>query len=395
MSNDAIAISFIGSFSGPYGAIITPMFEEGFLTWVEDVNARGGIHNRKVVVKRVDHAETVEGGIAACKQAVSNGTFMAVIGEGTGEGNDSAANCLDKAGFLNFGWLSNPNPAWRSSFSIVASSSDFGTSLPSVIENMAGDKGKKVGLIASTPLAFAVMKDAYLKEAKARGLNIVGVEKIEPTQTSFAPQLLRLRDAGAQHVTILSGIESVGVLRDAAALNYRPKWTGGGWIYDIETQAARDTAKGVLGLKMTTTVDTPAFAAFMAKKRQRGIDRPQSADGEALLFYGEGLVMEEVLRRAGPMPTTTTLRAGMESMKGFETAIFPPITWGPGNVLGTHASWPVVCCNADWTWKSMGPPQERFTAATPQASGSGAGAPASAASRPAVVRRPHRMLPVR
>jgi hypothetical protein len=52
----------------------------------------------------------------------------------------------------------------------------------------------------------------------------------------------------------------------------------------------------------------------------------------------------------------------MESIKGYDNGILPPITWGPGDHLGTQAAFPVACCGAKNTWKSLGPAADRFDA---------------------------------
>jgi len=47
-------------------------------TWVDDVNAHGGINGRKVIAKKIDNKDTVEGGVAACKTIKTNGSYLAV-----------------------------------------------------------------------------------------------------------------------------------------------------------------------------------------------------------------------------------------------------------------------------------------------------------------------------
>src|SRR5207302_518824 len=62
VTKDAITISAIAGFSGNYGAILTEIYDNGFGTWLDDVNAHGGIYGRKVVAKKDDNHDTVEGG---------------------------------------------------------------------------------------------------------------------------------------------------------------------------------------------------------------------------------------------------------------------------------------------------------------------------------------------
>ena len=61
-----------------------------------------------------------------------------------------------------------------------------------------------------------------------------------------------------------------------------------------------------------------------------------------------------MLRAAGPSPTRSSFVSGAETMAGFDNQILPPISYGPGDHIGTQAAFPVVCCNSDYTWKSDG-----------------------------------------
>ena len=95
-----MTVSVIAGFSGPLAGVISRAYE-GLLTWQDDVNGAGGIHGRKVVLKKVDHKETADGGVAACKEALSNGSFFAIVPEGV-EATLTAVGCLDAAGMPTF-----------------------------------------------------------------------------------------------------------------------------------------------------------------------------------------------------------------------------------------------------------------------------------------------------
>ena len=354
---NSIAVSVIQGFSGPSGAIVDRLYEEGFGTWVKDVNARGGIHGRKVILKKVDHKETADGGVGACKEVLSNGSFMAFIASGQGDGNVAAAGCLDKAGFLNLAFLGDRPSAWRHTYSFLASAKDQGLALATFVRNAMGDGHRKLGVIYLTLPVYASAKNAYVSKAKSLGSTIVGVEAVEPNQASFTAQLLRLQQAGAANVAIIAGLEAVGILRDSAALDYHPHFTGLYWIFDTMTQIARDTAKGARGLRVSATVETPANAEFRRKAAQYGSN---STTNESLVFYGMALLLGRVLEGAGGTPTQETLRAGLESITNYNNQILPPITYGPGDFVGTSATFPAVCCLSDYAWGSSGAARDQY-----------------------------------
>jgi hypothetical protein len=88
----------------------------------------------------------------------------------------------------------------------------------------------------------------------------------------------------------------------------------------------------------------------------RGRGRDRANDLEGFAAYGHALVVGELLTRAGPNPTRASLVAGAEGVKAYDNGILGPITWSPGDHVGIHATFPVVCCNPDYTWKTAGPP---------------------------------------
>src|SRR5205807_410818 len=97
VTKDAITISAIAGFSGNYGAILTEIYDNGFGTWLDDVNAHGGIHARKVVVKKVVNHDTVERRVSTCKVIQNNGTYLTVSIVGFRDADVRAVDCLEPA----------------------------------------------------------------------------------------------------------------------------------------------------------------------------------------------------------------------------------------------------------------------------------------------------------
>lgn len=353
-----ITISIIGSFSGVYGPP-TNVAYRGMETWIEDINRRGGIYGRKVIVKKVSNENSPEGGIAACKTVQSNGSFLAIS---SGSTYYTAYDCLDKAGFTTVysAGLRSLSGGWKHSYESATAWDEAGRALPSLIRKQ-GDGGQKIGVLyIHDTAALEGAAKAFVAQAKADGMNCCVVESAEPNAQSFTPQLLRLQKAQVKVMALSSLLESVGILRDAQAINFKPQWTSMyGLTLDIVSSVARDSAAGAYGVRPYAAVDSPSFAAFEAKATQYG--KAGALPAERFLFYANGLVLERVLLEAGPKPTKGSLIAGIESIKNFSTGAFPTLTWAPGRYYATNAVFPVICCRtSDWTWQGLGPPDDRF-----------------------------------
>ena len=353
--SDSIAISVVAGFSGPLAPVVEKAFE-GLATWQEDLNAAGGVNGRKVVLKRVDHKETADGGIAACKVAISNDTLFAAVLEGT-EANVTAVSCLDAAGVPTLFYSGTIDPGWKLAFSDVATSAQGGTILAGHVAETLGGVGKKVGVIYVNQVAYKAVSDTFVPRARKLGIQMGPVEAVEPNQASFTPQLLRMRQAGVEILVVSATAEAIGILRDAKSIGFSPKITGWGFTFDFVTQAARDLFTGVTGLRPNATVDSPAFERYAARMAARNRARDRTSDVEAFLAYGHGLFITEMLKKAGTAPTRQSLVAGTETIRGYDNGILVPLNFGPGDHVGPDAAFPTVCCSPDFTWKRLGGPR--------------------------------------
>jgi ABC-type branched-subunit amino acid transport system substrate-binding protein len=353
-----ITISAVAGFSGAEGTLTQQVYQ-GMLTWQADVNAHGGIYGRKVVLKQVDTAFTADGGVAACKAVLSNGSFSAILFSG-GDDVIAASDCLDKAHFVNL-YIYAAQPIyskWHYSFSMATHYDDSGTSAASYANHRLHDGAKKLGLVCLNTVDTQYSCGAFKNEARAEHLNVVDVESLEQNQSSCTSEDLHLQGAGVQQVTVFATLESVCLIRDAKAIGYNPQWTLGDFALDFLTQAARNLFTGVTGLRDGATTDTPGYAAYSAKASQYG--HGNALEQDSFIVYGESLVLGKALAVAGSNPTEASLLAGLEGLTSYANAITPPLSYSAADHAGSHDSFPAVCCTPNWTWKGDGAPALRF-----------------------------------
>lgn len=358
VTKDTVAVSVIAGFSGPLAAMVTRAYD-GLATWQDDVNAAGGINGRKVVLKKVDHKETADGGVAACKEALSNGTLFAIVPEGV-EATLTAVSCLDNAGMPTFYYSATTDPKWKVAFADIVTSAQGGTSMASYVRNALGGAGKKVGVIYVNQASYKSFADGLVPEAKRLGLDVAGVESVEPNQASFTAPLLRLKNAGVQVLVISATTDAVGILRDAKSMGWAPLFTGWGFQFDFVAAAGRNLFDGVAALRAYATVDSPAYEKYAQRMQARGRGRNRTDDLEGFAAYGHALLTGEVIKRAGPNPTRATVIAGAEGIKNYDNGVLGPISWSPTDHVGSLATFPTVCCNSDYTWKRTGAPRVAY-----------------------------------
>jgi branched-chain amino acid transport system substrate-binding protein len=353
-----IRFSVLYGRSGMYGQILDSVVDDGMGTWVEDINANGGINGRRVRMVKVDNRDTVEGGIAGCKEVQGNNSYFAFQLVGFGGADVSATDCLDRAGIPTFSYLvSAYNDRWRNVYTI----SEPGVTtrpLASFIKNVLKRGSTKIGLFVERDPLFTAGKQPFLEGMKAGGLKVVHTETVAPGQSSFVSEVSRMKNSGAETVVlIVSGPSGIGIPRDAASIGYQPVYTGNLFAHDEFSRGGAAIQRDIHALRYYASTNSPAFAKFVATANKYG--RGNNPTALTMSLYGLGLVVEQALRNAGPAPTRSNFGAAVESIVNYENGIVG-VSFGKGKRRAEGVQYPIKCCNGDNTWMGTGPPKKDF-----------------------------------
>lgn len=349
VTDDTITISVSGPRTG-LGDFYAAGEKAGFGVWLNEINANGGINGRKIEILKVDNQLTPDGAIAACQEEKDNGSLFAVIGAGY----SSEATCLEQAGVPSLTALVDQvDPKWTTMVHYLQSVETWGTNPADLIKEVAPKS--KVGVLYLRDMAYGfVAKGAFEKRAEELGLDVVDTESVAQGQASFVAELQRLRSAGAETAVMFVVTDALGILRDAASIDFEPRWVGAGFGFDALSQAARESMQGVISVRTYATKDIDAYADYVAKLEKYG-DKDAKPSAEGMGGYGQGLVVQELLELAGPNPTRESLVAAFEKIDGFETnGVYAPISW-KGRLEGTTETFAERCCAEDFTWQAFGP----------------------------------------
>lgn len=358
VSAKEIRFSVLYGRTGMYGQILDGVVEDGMGTWVEDVNARGGINGRRIRMIKVDNRDTVEGGIAGCKEVQQNNSYFAFSLVGFGGADVSATDCLNSAGIPTFSYLvSAYNSRWRSVYTI----SEPGVTtrpLASFIKNVLKRGNTKVGLFVEKDPLFTAGKQPFLDGMKAQGLKVVHTETVAPGQSSFVSEASRMKSSGAQTVVlIVSGPSGLGIPRDARTVGYEPVYTGNLFAHDEFSRAGAAVQRDIQAIRYYASTNSPAFAKFVETAKKYG--KANNPTALTMSVYGLGLVVDRALRNAGRAPTRANLGPAIEAIVNYENGIVG-VSFGKGNRRAEGLQYPIKCCNGDNTWMGTGPPRKVF-----------------------------------
>lgn len=358
VTKDTITISAMAGFSGNYGAILNTIYDRGFGTWIDDVNAHGGINGRKVVVKKVDNKDTAEGGVAACKTIQRNGSFFAVSIVGFGGADVSASDCLDQAGITV---LALNLSGWSSRWTRVFSAGDAGKQtkpMASFIANVIGDKGR-IGIIHTNDPVNNAARAGLVAEMKRLGMTIAHEETVQVNQPSFVGTLQNMRAAKVTTVALIVNTNEVlGVMRDARSTGYQPNFTGNYWDTDENSLSGRALFDGVRAIRNYSATNSAAFNDYAAKARKYG--HGDVTNSTTMALYGIALIAGQVIQNVGPNPTTAALVPAIEALVNYNNGITMALSFGRGVRIAEVGMWPIVCCNSDNTWKGIGDAKAQF-----------------------------------
>ncbi|MEW2810522.1 ABC transporter substrate-binding protein [Streptomyces massasporeus] len=287
VTDKTITIGAVQAWGGDFSDPVNKSYE-GMQAWINFVNAHGGIHGRKIVVKKYDHKETAEGGVAACRQLVSdNDVLMSTEFQGQ-IAHVTTANCLDNSSVPNIVWQGSDDylNKWSHTFALLPTPSQMGvTTAKYVRSRVSGDA--PVGLVYVNQDAYKVAGDAFIDEAKDLGVNLVATEPISYTQSSYVPQLERLRAAGVKHVVLLTLGQETAMLTQAKKIGYAPKWTGSQFVFEYAPQAKPGLYEGVTGLKLTSAApSSKTYDDFKKIYEKYGSGKYPEYDPDTMLSYG-------------------------------------------------------------------------------------------------------------
>ena len=341
--------------SGPFADPVKE-YIEGVHIWAKGVNTGGGINGRQVEIKEYDHGETADGGVAACKKVLGDDdVFLPVEIQGTGA-HLTAANCFDEAGVTNIVWQLSDEfvGKWTHTFGIFPPPSPQGQITARYIKDRTSPDDKVAFAIESSDI-YKSAGDAMKAEAETLGVNVVDTQSLDPTGTTFIPQLQHMKDAGATVVALSSvGVETT-LLKEASTIGFNPTWLGNGYAYDYLPVGSPDVYNGVRATSLFKATDDPAFATYQEFAAKYSTKKCVVCSSQ-FLAYGMGGAIGAALNAAGPQPTAASLATGMSGITNFDTTVFGPITWSDGDFVGVDQLYPWKCCSPDNLWQSDGTP---------------------------------------
>lgn len=320
VSATEVVIGSVNDLSGIFAAIGVPGIN-GAMLRIEQANAAGGVHGRKIKFVVEDHGYQLPKATQSYNKLVNRDqVFAMILSLGTPH-NLAGFQIMDPKGIFNI----NPLTAAREMLPEPAAANKFTAFSSYYDQTVAGMKylAKEYGLTKACtmylPTDFGIDISAATKERAAdAGMTFVSETTHKPDEQDFVGAVQKLKADGCQVVTIALGVRAgitvVGTAKQLGWTDVKFLATSAGFLEAVAAVPGGVTdglyaAAGWVDLQARK--DDPVPAKFIADYTAK---YNQPATGFAMLGYSTADTLIRALEAAGPDLTQASFKAAMESL---------------------------------------------------------------------------------
>lgn len=329
-ANDPIKIGFAGALSGP-AAFVGVEIKRGAEIAVDEINASGGIGGRQLLLVARDDEHNPVRTVAQYRELVEREEVIGIIGATNSasmlavtpivndnlkvpvicpatDATEITENDASKSGRDNYLYRVGMYGTGQANFIVDTMVKRFGHT--------------KVGLLNWTAGWGTTGRQELQRRLKELGLGAVADETYDSSDTDMTPQLLKLKEAGAQSLLNYGLVrENTFVVQTKAKLgDQTPFVSAWGIAAPAFWKAAGTAAEGVL-TSTTVTIDGPqtpekqAIIGAYKKRYNQGMEAPVYALGA----YDAVYLFKAAIEGAGADPQA--IRNQLENIPAFKGVV--------------------------------------------------------------------------
>lgn len=311
---------------------------------LDEANAKGGIHGRKVRFIVEDAQYQVPKAVQAGNKLINHDQIFAMVGA-LGVAQNSAVFVTQlKAGVPNL----FPNTVARQMYEPFhplkfSMFSPYFDQVRAGVRYLVEKKGKKAVCVMYQDTDFGrEILDGVTAQMKAMKMSVVASTTHKPTDQDFTAILIRLRNANCDLIVTASIVrDTILAYSTARRMGWNVDMMGTSASYDAAVAAAPGGATEGF---YTVGHIKPIYRDTATGEAAQWIDRYKQKFGvEPTIASALGHVIMDVtvlaLEKAGPELTTKALVGAIEGVKDYRD-IFggPALSFGPKQHLGSHQS---------------------------------------------------------
>jgi branched-chain amino acid transport system substrate-binding protein len=343
VTDTEILLGSSNSFSGPLAFTGTQLTRFGVDLYFRVLNDAGGIHGRKVRTIYYDDAYRPQDAVANTRKLVEQDGIFAVIAP---QGSPPVVATL---GYLEqnkvpllFPFQSSTETRNRKYVFSGLVLSDRQSRM--MIDHLAGPrKFKRFGALYQDDEYGKSFLGAFEHDLGRHGLKLVATEPVKRGVTDVSAQIAKLQ-AAKPEVTFL--VLTPGPAAQALKERQKIGWSDtlmvstGPLTDETYLALAADASEGVEGLStLPDPVRSDAPGVKLYREQLLKYFPKNEPNRYSLAGYLAGMLFAEGAKRAGRSLTREGLVVALETIKGFDTGIVPPITIGPDHDTQKQGFW--------------------------------------------------------
>ena len=316
--------------------------DKGARAYFKYVNDQGGIHGRKIEFINSDNEYKPVMAVAATKKLIEHDEVFVLMGYQSAACILAAEKVFGETGVPLIAPITTgralAEPPRKYLFVVFTQYRDQAKSL---IDFMAKDSRWK-----NLKTAAIYQDDEFGKDGlegldeqikKYPGMEVVARESFARGAKDFGSQVVKCKQSGAGGLLISCAVtEAAMIIKEAEKLAWKPQFMVlSGAADDKLVELAGVAAEGLLA---ATNVIIPTEKENPVVKRSTEIIHKyhpeQSINVPAVDGLAVAMITVETLKRAGANPTRAKVIEVLENMKGFETGMLPPVSFGPNQRQG-------------------------------------------------------------
>ncbi len=327
----------------------------GMIMALEEVNAQGGVHGRKLRLLVEDTGYEPGRAVLVTRKLLDRDGIFAMIGAlGSPTVLASMPLVLRKNTLHLFPFTAAEGTYEPFHPLKFASNTPYKDSIRVGVRHLIKTRGvRRAGILYQDDDFGLDVRRGTEAELAAQGLAPAAVTSYKRGATDFTTQIARLKAAGADFVVMGTVIrETVGAMKAARALDWNAPFLCSQACYTPETADLGGAA--VAGLYATGQIPVP-YADDPNSKLRDWLRRyearfPVQGNVQALTGYTIMRLFVEGLRRAGPEPTAEKVARALEEMPSWVDPDVggAPIDYTPQDHLGVHTAFVARIENGRW-----------------------------------------------
>lgn len=327
---------------------------------VDEINAKGGIHGRKLRWIIEDNAYDPKLALQAAEKLVKRDNVFALVGNFGTSINVMLLPMLKDANVPNvFPQTADPI-AWTPPDDLK-----WGYLYPNqdqartAVKFFVKDRGRKnIGVLYQADEFGQGIYDGVVDQLKRMNMKLAGEATYKRGTTDMSSQIAKLRAAGVDAIVLGATInQTVSAAQEARKIGWKVDIaaTSGGLAPQVH-QFGGEAVEGMYGTSMIPIPYPDAgneqMRAWMQRYKQA---YKEEADLGAAFGYQQTMMFAEALKNAGPDLNTKTLAQGLLKIKNYNDFFEAvPYTYTPERRLGANAAF--ILQIQDGRWKKVSKP---------------------------------------